>query len=523
MAPVRRLLGSFGARLVLAFGAVVAIALALVLASLPRLLDGYFAEQERDNLEDRTRVVASLVAEQLIQYRDAAPDRRPLLFAGDPPQPSATLRRALGDPEQGYVHELAEELARADVQVAITSDADDGGQVAYELRVPLADGAGQPGQQREQLSSRFPFLVEDLFWSQTDPPVLRVTVTLSDPFSFRAQTLDTIVGVMFGAAALALPVAVLASLLLAHRLTDPVRRLTEASRSLAEGRLDTRVPVTAGGATELADLAVAFNVMADRVAESIGYISRDRDRSREFLADVSHELRTPIAALRTFNELLRDGAAADPQTRAEFLEQSQQQIERLDWLAQNLLELSKLDSGLVHLDLRPDDLRAVAEDAVAQAEPVAARKGVELRIQLPSEPVRVPHDPPRMGQVISNLIGNAVKFTPAGGRVEVGVAPDPGGAVVTVTDTGTGIDPDELPHVFERFYRGTQRPELRASGSGLGLSIVRSIVDMHHGRVTIESTPGRGTVVAVRIPAETPPEPPAPGPVSVSSPAPSRA
>ena len=120
------------------------------------------------------------------------------------------------------------------------------------------------------------------------------------------------------------------------------------------------------GSSEIAELAIQFNAMADRVEESVEIIRRDRDRSRDFLADVSHELRTPLAALRTFNELLMEGAGDDPEARAEFLESSGQQIERLDWLAQNLLELSKLDSGLVLLDLRPDDLRAAVESAAEQ-------------------------------------------------------------------------------------------------------------------------------------------------------------
>ena len=117
----------------------------------------------------------------------------------------------------------------------------------------------------------------------------------------------------------------------------------------------------------MAELTTAFNAMAERVQDSIEFIRRDRDRSRDFLADVSHELRTPIAALRTFNELLTAGQVPDKATRQEFLEQSRAQIERLDWLASNLLELSKLDSGLVLLDLRPDDLRAVVENAIVLA------------------------------------------------------------------------------------------------------------------------------------------------------------
>ena len=209
------------------------------------------------------------------------------------------------------------------------------------------------------------------------------------------------------------------------------------------------------------------------------------------MADVSHELRTPIAALRTFNELLQDGAADDPATRDEFLEQSGRQIERLDWLATNLLELSKLDSGLVALDLRPDDLRAVVENAVQQAEPVAARKGVDLVMHLPPEAVRQPHDPPRIGQVLTNLIGNAIKFTPAGGRVDVELRPRPRRCRAHRSRTRAWASlPDELPHVFERFWRGARTPEQRGSGSGLGLSIVE--VDRGHARrARVTSSPRR--------------------------------
>jgi len=298
--------------------------------------------------------------------------------------------------------------------------------------------------------------------------------------------------------------SVVVSAAMARRFTTPLRRLTEASRGLAEGDLSRRVPddKVRAGSSEMAELAVQFNAMADRLQESVEIIRHDRDRSRDFLADVSHELRTPLAALRTFNELLTAGAADDPAALTEFLESSGQQIERLDWLAQNLLELSKLDSGLVLLDLRPDDLRAAVESAVEQTATAAERRGVALSAELPDAPIRIRHDPQRIGQVVANLAANAIKFTPRGGSVVVDVAGTADGARIEVIDTGVGIEPAELPHIFERFYRGSRLNEARGSGSGLGLAIVHSIVDMHGGRIEVESRIGSGTRFTVSLPRD---------------------
>ena len=326
-------------------------------------------------------------------------------------------------------------------------------------------------------------------------------VTLSDPYTTRASTLETITGLLGATALGAMLAAVLLAAVIAGRFTRPLRRLTEAIRRLAAGDLSGRVPSSEIGASysEVQELAAQFNVMAARLEESVAIVRRDRDRSRDFLADVSHELRTPIAALRMFNELLREGAWRDDAAREEFLESNRVQLERLDWLAQNLLELSKLESGLLALDLRPEDLRTAVESAVEQAEPAASRRGVTVELRLPSQPVRVWHDPQRIGQVVGNLLGNAIKFTARGGQVTVEVRPHRDGAQLEVRDTGVGIDAAELPRIFERFYRGSSANEARGSGSGLGLAIVKSIVDMHAGRISVESRVGSGSTFTVTL------------------------
>jgi signal transduction histidine kinase len=493
---LRAVASSYRTRLFVAVMLVVAVVLGLVLISLPRLLDGFFLDQERANLLTRTESMATIIAKELSDV--SAGGARPIVMPNDT-EPGGSTELALGDIDRGIVHDLTREIARADVRVSLA--AQEQASSIWDLDVAYPDDAGEAGQNREpSLSATSSIDVRDLWYSDRAPPMRELTVTLSNPFTSRAQTSRTITEVLLNAALVALVVALITAFLLAQWLARPLRRLTVTSRLLAEGHLDARVTVPSNSPPEVQELSDAFNDMAERLQESVAIISDDRDRSREFVADVSHELRTPIAAMRTFNELLLEGAAEDPETREEFLRGSRQQLERLDWLAANLLELSKLDSGLVALQLRNEDLRTVAEDAVDHAEPMAERKGVELRTHLPDEPVTMPHDPPRLGQVLGNLIGNAIKFTSSGGHVDITVAATEDGASLTVSDDGVGIDPGELEHVFDRFYRGTRRPQERAGGSGLGLAIARSIVDMHQGRVSISSTPDVGTEVLVTLP-----------------------
>ena len=490
-------LSNYRTRLFLAIVLVVAVVLGLVLVSLPRLLEGFFLQQEEVNLATRAESMAKVLAGELAQVSEDGD--RPIILP-DEQGPGGSTLLTLGDAGSGQVAEL-QDIARADAHVTLAPAR--AAEPVWEVDVPYPEDAGEDGQNREpSLTAQAKTLVPDVYYSEGAPPQRELIVTLSNPFTSREQTTQTITQVLLNAALVALVVALITALILAQWLARPLRRLTVTSRLLAEGHLDARVEVPNNSPPEVRELSDAFNDMAARLEESVEIISQDRDRSREFVADVSHELRTPIAAMRTFNELLLEGAAEDPETRDEFLRGSRQQLERLDWLAENLLELSKLDSGLVMLQLRDEDLRTVAEDAVDHAEPMAERKGVELRTHLPDEPVVQPHDPPRLGQVLGNLIGNAIKFTPAGGHVDITVESTQEGASLTVADDGVGIDPDELEHVFDRFYRGTRRREERAGGSGLGLAIARSIVDMHHGRISISSTPDVGTEVLVTLPAD---------------------
>ena len=488
------------ARLTVGFALVVALTLFLVSMLVLNRLDDHFSETVKVDLQVRALAVRDYVGAVV---QDAAADG-PVVDVNNQLNPAVAA--ALSNPD--VTQYLANRIAQADVDITIGSVVpEDGG----GIRVDPAPGAmfSAPLSETPEIGQSFGLARDPIGHAQADvlssgPFVYGLHLTLANPLTLRASTIAAATGLIAAVGIVAFGVSIIVAAALAQRFTVPLRRLTEASRALAEGDLSRRVPTSLGatGSSELVELSRQFNTMAARLEESIGIIRHDRDMSRDFLADVSHELRTPIAALRTFNELLRDRAGDDPQARAEFLESSGQQLERLDWLAQNLLELSKLDSGLVLLDLRPDDVRACVESAVEQAQPAAHRRGIELTLLLPAAPVRIRHDPPRIGQVVANLVGNALKFTPPGGRVTVEVGPHPDGASVVVSDTGVGIDPAELPRIFDRFYRGVQEAEARGSGSGLGLAIVKSIVDMHGGRVAVESTLGAGSTFTIILPRD---------------------
>jgi signal transduction histidine kinase len=501
--PVERALPrTFQGRLSLAFVMVFALAVGIVSVLTVFVLDNDLRGQEMTNLEARANAVAAVVRVKADTTAAQDPANATVVSAG------GTLNDAVLialDPTT--LTDYANNVAQADLRLRFGLGSETSGGTGFIPSVPVstfsAPLTAEPGRGEARDSVSY---TEIFKFADPDgvKPTWYLEVSLSAPYTTRSSTITSVVGFLLFTAIGALALAVVVSSLLARRFTTPLRRLTEAARALAEGDLARRVPADRArtGGAEITELSHQFNAMADQVEETMEEIRRDRDIGREFLADVSHEPRTPLAALRTFNELLQERAGNDVDARTEFLEASAQQIERLDWLAQNLLELSKLDSGLIRLDLRPDDLRATILSAVEQAQVSAQRRGLTLTAELPETPLVTRHDPQRLGQAMTNLIGNALKFTIRGGSVRVTLSPHPRGAQIQVIDTGVGIDAGELPHVFERFYRGSRANEARGSGSGLGLAIVRSVVEMHRGRVMVESRVGAGSTFTVTLPAD---------------------
>lgn len=274
---------------------------------------------------------------------------------------------------------------------------------------------------------------------------------------------------------------------------EPVRRLTEAVRRIiSTGRTDERVPLPAADGTPDAidELSSLFNAMLDKIE---GLVTAMRGA----LDNVSHDLRTPLTRLRGTAEMAL-AAAPDLDRYREALADCVEESDRVLVMLNTLMDISEAESGALQLRREPVRLTGVAARAVELYRDVADAKGVALVASLASDVV-VMADETRAEQVAANLIDNAVKYTPAGGRVDVEVVREGGQAVLRVRDTGAGIRPDELPRIWDRLFRGdTSRTE---RGLGLGLSLVKAIVEAHGGTVEVSSEPGRGSTFTVALPA----------------------
>lgn len=285
--------------------------------------------------------------------------------------------------------------------------------------------------------------------------------------------------------------AALVSLLLAQRIAGPIQEMRAATLRMAAGQLTEHVP--ARTADELGDLARSLNYMA---AE----LERLDATRREFVADASHELRTPVANLAVAVEALRGSVPGSDVEAAALLDAVEREVERLRTLVGNLLDLSSVESGRLQLHLVPTDIGQMAARVIESFQARAGQHGVTLERLGPSRNFSALVDSDRMTQVLSNLLDNALKFTPAGGRVTVSVTEHRGGIAVRVEDTGPGIPADDLPHVFDRFFKA-DRSRTGQKGAGLGLAIAKGLVTAQGGQISAENRSEGGARFVVMIPA----------------------
>jgi two-component system phosphate regulon sensor histidine kinase PhoR len=235
------------------------------------------------------------------------------------------------------------------------------------------------------------------------------------------------------------------------------------------------------------------------VLRDVTDLRRSERLRRELVANVSHELRTPLTSIKGFAETLLSGTVDDEHSTRRFLEIIESEANRVVKLVDDLLELSRLEAKGVTFEARPFDLGRVCQVVETKHQPRAEAAGIRLALRTSSQAV-VLADPDRVEQILANLVDNALKFTPEGGRIDIDLTVDGGDATVIVRDTGRGIPPDDLPHIFERFYRVDRARARGTGGSGLGLAIARHLTEMQGGRIWAQSAPGQGSQFAVALP-----------------------
>jgi signal transduction histidine kinase len=355
--------------------------------------------------------------------------------------------------------------------------------VAAEQQRRLAEGERSPGAPPERrLIERIEAQLEAL----QQATQARVTRAQTEAARLERRTWSGVVAAL----ATALALALVATAVIALRITRSLRRLSAATAAVAAGSF--REPIAMAGRDEVAVLAGSFNTMADRL--------RQHDELKEeFFATLSHELRSPITSVREAANLLADGVPgplAPKQLR--LVEIIRRSTDRLLRLVNQILDASRLRAGLLPLERAPVDLWHLVTRVVDELRPRADEAGVVLERERVGTRSTVMGDEDRLVQVVVNLLANALRFTPAGGRVTARVVDAADECEIQIEDTGVGIPAAELPHIFEAY----RQAHLGKGGTGLGLAIVRGLVQAHGGRVTAESQPGKGSRFTVLLPRE---------------------
>ena len=277
---------------------------------------------------------------------------------------------------------------------------------------------------------------------------------------------------------------------LANSLTRPIRDLTEATHAMADGDLEQKVPVRS--VDELGELTASFNQMASDLA-------RATQSRRQMTADIAHDLGTPLTVIGGYLEAIQEGVLDATPERIDVMHT---QIVHLQRLVQDLRTLSLADAGQMSLNRQPVDVGALLRRVAASYQLAAEQQGIELSVETGQTQPSTKIDEDRMAQVLGNLVSNALRYTTEGGEIKLAASLTVDHSLlITVADTGKGIEPQDLGRIFERFYRADHARDLKRGESGLGLAIARSIVETHGGTISVESEVGRGTKFAIRLPA----------------------
>jgi signal transduction histidine kinase len=312
-------------------------------------------------------------------------------------------------------------------------------------------------------------------------------LVLSDGPAYGDEILNNVMNGWILAGIAAVLLAALAGWLVSTRITTPLTELTQITSRMTDGDLTARADVQS--ADEIGTLGRSFNEMAARVEETVGAL-------RSFVADAAHELHTPLTALQANLELARSEKNAS--VRTHYLARAHEQSQRLEGLVQSLLDLSRIEAAESKSTFGPVDFLQLVREVGEQFASRAEQAERSFTMSVPEETVQMIGNDTQLRQVVTNLLENALKFTPANGSISLDVERSSNQVKLTVSDSGIGIPSEDLPHLFERFHRGRNASEY--PGNGLGLAIVNAIVSAHNGEVSVQSEAEQGTSVSVSLP-----------------------
>ena len=284
----------------------------------------------------------------------------------------------------------------------------------------------------------------------------------------------------------------------AASVTDSLSRLDFSASQIANGDLGSRVQVT--GRDEIASVGQTFNQMAAQLEEAAIQQAELEALRRDLIAWTSHDLRTPLTSVRAMVEALHDGVVDDPKTVQRYYRTIRADIIALNGLIDDLFELAQLDASGLKMDMEPASLTDIISDTLERFQPVAQRQNISLSGSAADDLDPVLLNAPKIGRVLANLVSNALRYVPPGGDILVTAAHSNGEVSVKVEDNGCGFDPEDLPRIFEQFYRGEQARSRKTGGAGLGLAIARGIVLAHNGRIWAENVKTGGAIVEFTIP-----------------------
>ncbi len=468
---------SLSSRLLLTYVTLIALGVGALIAWTGQRLGEQSVQQAEHELELQSQIIANALRDPL--------ERRP--------SSPTTGERSLDTLVASYAKSIGGRITLLDVQQNVILSSDP--------RVPLqtvdnhaefaAARAGTPQfdiRWDEWAKEERLFVAAPISAEHVQPlGFVQVSISMAPIYAEIQQTWLSLIGI----AGVVVLITVIVSVLLARQIAIPVQNLTTTREQIAAGRLDERV--TPAGPSETRRLGVAFNRMADQVQGMIA-------QQRAFVDNAAHELRSPLTSLRLRLEMLQTHGQNDAELTRRYLGQMEHEIGYLQRLIDHLLALAAVEEG-VDAPRVPLDLSRLLRELTEQMNVVAAQAGVHLQSEVPEHLPRIQANPEQMSMLVRNLLDNAIKYTRKEGTATLTARAANGGVEIRVTDTGMGIPPDALPHIFDRFYRADRARSRQQGGAGLGLSLVRAIAEAHGGRVEVQSRVNEGSTFTVSLPA----------------------